>query len=70
MKSINEFSVIEKILYFGFLIGWIIAPLIVGEVLKSREVNLPSDLGTIGVVIWYAIGLAITAWNYRNEPKK
>ena len=70
MKSINELSVFEKILYFTFVIGWIIAPLIVNDVLESREIYLPSDLRRLGFIIWYAIGLAQTAWHYRNEPKK
>lgn len=61
-------SVFERIIYFAFVIWWVLAPMIVNQVLQNRNITLPSDLGSYGVFIWYATGLAITWWNNRNKP--
>jgi hypothetical protein len=62
------FSVLENILYYTFVIGWILAPMLVNEVLENRNIILPSDLRTYGTLIWYGIGIALTLWNNRNKP--
>lgn len=53
---------------FIYTIGWIIAPLLVNDVLLSRGINLPSDLSTYGVVIWYAIPFVY--WLVFIRPKE
>lgn len=58
----------EKILYWCFVIGWLIAPMIVNDILYSRNVILPDDLATNGIVIWYAIGAVQSWWFNRNKP--
>ena len=60
----------EKIVYGLYLIGWIIAPFIANDYLKSRGVILPEDISYYGFLIWYAIGLGQVWWSNRNDPPK
>ena len=59
----------EKIVYSLYVIGWIIAPMIVKDLLASRNIFIPFDLAAGGIVIWYAIPLLQMAWHDRNKPK-
>lgn len=64
-------NIIEKIVSIIYLIGWVIAPLLVNDVLHSRDINLPSDLATYGVLIWYAIPFVYWLVFIRSkEPSK
>lgn len=60
----------EKILLGTYTIFWITAPSIVGSILSARDIILPSDIKTGGVVLWYAIGIAQSLWAGRNAPPK
>jgi hypothetical protein len=63
-------KVIQQILYYAFIVWWVIAPAIVNDVLLSRNIILPSDLATYGVLIWYATPLIQIAWINKDNPKK
>lgn len=65
----SNMSVIEQVAYYAFIVGWIVAPLVVKDVLYSRDIVLPSDLGTYGLVIWYAIPFVQMWWRDRHKPK-
>ena len=63
-------KIIEQIAYYTFVVGWIVAPLIVRDVLASRNIILPSDMAIKGVAIWYAIPLVQLAWLDRHKPSQ
>ena len=58
----------EKIVVYGFMIFWVTAPFLVAYVLQKRNILLPSDLATWGVIIWYSIGIILLVWPDRNKP--
>ena len=63
-------KVLNQILYYAFIIGWIIAPMLVNDLLVSRNIYLPSDIATGGIIIWYTIPIVQEIWRNGNKPKK
>lgn len=60
----------ERILLWSYVLFWVLAPAIGIAVLKSRGIELPSDIRTVGIIIWYGLGLAQSWWANRNESSK
>lgn len=61
-------KVIEKILYYIFVIGYLYMPVLANYVLERRGITLPSDLAGYGTIIWYVSGVIQMYWH--NRPKE
>lgn len=62
-------KIIEKTLYCAYIVWWIIAPVILENVMEARNVSLPKDLWMGIVGVWYATGIVQLLWSIRNTKR-
>lgn len=60
---------VDRVLLGLFFFGWIFAPMIIRLILDNREIELPRDLGSGAIGIWYGLGILIYWWNNRRDSE-